>query len=97
VILFRRRIGARYKLRYIDATDARSRDVSLDGYGVLIANSDRCGESFHLSPASRVDDGVFELPGRLPAKSPAAWATSCRPALGMRRGPCWRPATPSSR
>lgn len=61
VILFSRKLGARYSVRYRDAETGRDKQLELDGYGMLVANCNRVGKAFHLAPVSEVDDGRFEL------------------------------------
>jgi diacylglycerol kinase family enzyme len=61
VILFSRRLGARYNVRYTDARTGHEHEVDLDGYGLLAANCKRVGSSFTLAPVSEMDDGAFEL------------------------------------
>ena len=62
VILFSRKLGARYDVRYTDARTGREHTVDFDGYGMLAANCPKVGSSFELAPVSQMDDGVFELP-----------------------------------
>jgi YegS/Rv2252/BmrU family lipid kinase len=61
VILFARRLGGRFHVAYNDAADGRRKTLDFDGYGMLVANCDQVGKSFHLAPISEIDDGVFEL------------------------------------
>jgi diacylglycerol kinase family enzyme len=61
IILFSRRLGGRFHVAYNDATDGRRKTLDFDGYGMLVANCDQVGKSFHLAPISAIDDGVFEL------------------------------------
>ncbi len=61
VIAFARRLGGRFHVQYVDAADGREKSLDFDGYGMLVANCNRVGKSFHLAPISQIDDGVFEL------------------------------------
>lgn len=61
VILFSRKLGARYHVRYTDARTGREHVIDVDGYGLLAANCKRVGSSFTLAPVSEMDDGAFEL------------------------------------
>ncbi len=61
VIAFARRLGGRFHVRYVDAADGREKSLDFDGYGMLVANCNRVGKSFHLAPVSQIDDGQFEL------------------------------------
>jgi len=61
VILFARRLGGRFHVAYNDASDGRRKTLDFDGYGMLVANCNQVGKSFHLAPVSEIDDGVFEL------------------------------------
>jgi len=61
VILFARRLGGRFHVAYNDASDGRRKTLDFDGYGMLVANCNQVGKSFHLAPISEIDDGVFEL------------------------------------
>ncbi len=55
-----RRLSRRYQLAWTDA-DGERHEQSFDGHGILVANCNQLGASFHLVPESRVNDGVFEL------------------------------------
>jgi diacylglycerol kinase family enzyme len=61
VILFSRRLGAKFRVRYTDAKTGRDHTLAFDGYGMLVTNCNRVGKSFHLAPVSEIDDGIFEL------------------------------------
>jgi len=61
VIFFSRRLGARFRVHYVDAADGREKSLAFDGYGMLVANCKQVGKAFHLAPVSEIDDGVFEL------------------------------------
>jgi diacylglycerol kinase family enzyme len=61
VILFSRKLGGRFHVAYRDAADGAKKTLDFDGYGMLVANCDQVGKSFHLAPVSEIDDGVFEL------------------------------------
>ncbi|HUH05618.1 MAG TPA: diacylglycerol kinase family protein [Kofleriaceae bacterium] len=61
VILFSRRLGATFRVRYTDAKTNREQTLAFDGYGMMVTNCNRVGKSFHLAPVSEIDDGIFEL------------------------------------
>jgi diacylglycerol kinase (ATP) len=61
VILFWRRLSARYSITYRDATDDQDKALDLECYAILVANTNRIGKSFELAPDSSTSDGIFEL------------------------------------
>ncbi len=61
VIFGKARIGAKTRIRYTDAADGREKTIELDSCGVVVTSSKKVGKSFHLTPASEMDDGRFEL------------------------------------
>ena len=61
VILFGRRLGAPYRVRYQTAADDQVYDVELRAFGLLMANFGSVGGTFKLSRDSSPTDGVFEL------------------------------------
>lgn len=61
VIFGSRRLGARYRIRYVDGVSGREKEIDTEAWGVVVANTPRIGKAFHLAPVSEVDDGVFEM------------------------------------
>jgi diacylglycerol kinase (ATP) len=61
VILFSRRLGAHFSIRYWKPGADSESLRELQAYGILVANFSRVGKSFQLAPQSDPGDGVFEL------------------------------------
>lgn len=60
VLATRRRLRRTFEISYTEP-DGATHVETVTGYGLLVANCDQLGASFHLVPTSRVDDGMFEI------------------------------------